>query len=146
MVLGDTYEAMKLETEVGSFLIDEGINVYIPSGIRLNQLSPKYPNTDPDSFWKDGGVTVSRIHRAKGNEANMIYVVGLDNVAKNEADPNLRNQLFVGLTRSRGWACLSGTGDYPLYNEIRKVIASGDTFTFTFQRPPKINTGEEEET
>ncbi|MGL4501599.1 MAG: DEAD/DEAH box helicase, partial [Planktothrix sp.] len=27
VVLGDTYEAMKLETEVGSFLIDEGINV-----------------------------------------------------------------------------------------------------------------------
>jgi superfamily I DNA and RNA helicase len=146
VVLGNTYEAMNLETEVGSFLMDEKISVYIPSGIKLNQLSPKFPNTDPDSFWKDGGVTVSRIHRAKGNEANMVYVVGLDNVAKNEADPNLRNQLFVGLTRSRGWACLSGIGDYPLYDEIRKVIASGDTFTFTFKRPPKINTGEEEDT
>jgi superfamily I DNA and RNA helicase len=146
VVLGGTFEAINLEKKVGSFLMEEGIDVYIPTSLKLNQLSPTFPNTDPDIFWKDGGVTVSRIHRAKGNEANIVYVVGLDNVAKNEDDPNLRNQLFVGLTRSRGWACLSGTGDYPLYDEIRNVITSGDSFTFTFKRPPKINTGEEEET
>jgi superfamily I DNA and RNA helicase len=75
----------------------------------------------------------------------MVYVVGLDNVAKNEQDPNLRNQLFVGLTRSRGWACLSGIGNYDLYDEMRKVITSGDTFTFTYKGKLKINRGEEDE-
>jgi len=48
------------------------------------------------------------------------------------------------MTRSRGWVCLSGVGDYPFYDEIRQVISSGDTFTFTFNRPPKVDTGAEE--
>lgn len=42
----------------------------------------------------------------------MVYLVGLDNIAKNESDLKLRNQLFVALTRSRGWVSLSGIGDY----------------------------------
>ncbi|OIP69356.1 MAG: DNA/RNA helicase [Oscillatoriales cyanobacterium CG2_30_40_61] len=144
VVLGSTFEAMDLETEVGNFLMDQGIKIYIASAKRLNQVNPKYPDINPDRFWYDGGVTVSRIHRAKGNEANMVYVVGLDHVAKNESNPNFRNQLFVGMTRSRGWVCLSGVGDYPFYDEIRQVISSGDTFTFTFNRPPKVDTGAEE--
>jgi superfamily I DNA and RNA helicase len=101
IILGSTFEAMNLETEVGRFLMDEGIDIYIAAAKKLNQLNPKFPDVVPDRFWHECGVTVSRIHRAKGNEANMVYVVGLDNVAKNESDPNLRNQLFVGLTRSR---------------------------------------------
>ncbi|KOR37179.1 MULTISPECIES: DEAD/DEAH box helicase [Planktothricoides] len=145
VVLGSVFEAMDLETQVASFLMDEDINIYIPTAIKLNQLKPQYPQNDPDRFWQEGGVTISRIHRAKGNEANMVYVVGLDNVAKNEQDPNLRNQLFVGLTRSRGWACLSGIGNYDLYDEMRKVITSGDTFTFTYKGKLKINRGEEDE-
>lgn len=37
----------------------------------------------------------------------MVYVVGADLVASNEGNIQLRNQLFVGLTRSKGWAKLS---------------------------------------
>ena len=72
-----------------------------------------------------------------------VLVVGVDKIAENESDPNLRHQLFVALTRSRGWACMSGIGDYAFYHEINQVIKSGDTFTFTYKKPPKINTGEE---
>ena len=87
------------------------------------------------NFWDS--LTVSRIPRAKGNEADMVYVVGCDNVAKDESNINLRNQLFVALSRARGWVSLSGTGHYPMYDEIRKVIESGDTFTFNYQRPKR---------
>ncbi|MEA5576721.1 DEAD/DEAH box helicase [Anabaena sp. UHCC 0451] len=142
LVLGSIYEAIELETYVASFLMEYDIDVYIPTALKLNDLVPQYPNNDPDKFWYDGGVTVSRITRAKGHEADMIYVVGFDNVARNESDVSFRNQLFVALTRARGWANLSGVGNYPMYEEMRKVIASGESFTFTYKRPPKRDIGD----
>lgn len=132
IVLGTVYDAMNLESQVAEFLKGEGIDIFIPSGTRLNQIAPKYPNNDPDTFWYPGGVTVSRIARAKGNEADMVYVVGLDNVAKNSDSTIMRNQLFVAMTRARGWVNMSGTGDYAFYDEIHKVIQSGNTFTFDY--------------
>lgn len=146
VVLGSTYEAIKLESEVAQFLIDRNINVYVPSAPRLNSIKFDWRESQPNRFWYDGGVTISRIHRAKGNEADMIYVVGCDNVAKDEANVGLRNQLFVALTRARGWAVLSGIGDYPMYQEIQNVIDSGDTFTFTFRRPPKRSIDDDDAT
>ncbi len=144
VVLGSNYEAIQLETHVASFLMEQGIKIFIPSATRLNQLNPRFPNNNPDLFWYPGGVTVSRIHRAKGNEADMVYVVGFDNVAKNESDINLRNQLFVALTRARGWVRLSGIADYPMYDEMRQVIESGDTFTFVYKKEPRRDLGSEE--
>lgn len=144
IVLGPLYEAMDLENYVAEFLKEEGIDIFIPSALECNVLKPKYGNTDPNKFWCDGGVTVSRIHRAKGNEADMVYVVGFDNAARNESNINLRNQVFVALTRARGWVRLSGVGHYPMYEEMSQVIASGDTFTFVFRRPPNRDMGEEE--
>jgi superfamily I DNA and RNA helicase len=144
VILGSTYEAMELETQIAGFLMEYDIDVYIPTALKLNDLVPQYPNHDPDKFWHEGGVTVSRITRAKGHEADMVYVVGFDNVARNENDVNFRNQLFVALTRARGWANLSGVGSYPMYEEMRKVIASGESFTFTYKRPPRRDIGDSE--
>ncbi|MCA1994172.1 MAG: pentapeptide repeat-containing protein [Coleofasciculus sp. S288] len=137
IVLGSGFEAMKLETAVAEFLISQGIDIYIPSTVDCNILIRDKENYHPNKFWCEGGVTVSRIHRAKGNEADMVYVVGLDNVAKEESNLQLRNQLFVALTRAKGWAKLSGVGSYPMYEEMWRVMQSGDTFTFTFRRPPQ---------
>lgn len=145
VVLGDLSDAIKLERHVTGFLKNHDINIYIPSYPDRNVL--KKPNNwkdnKPEKFWFNDAVTVSRIYRAKGNEAEMVYVVGFDNVAKNESSISLRNQLFVALTRARGWAKLSGISDYPMYEEMKQVIASGDTFRFTFKQPPKRNVDEE---
>jgi superfamily I DNA and RNA helicase len=138
IVLGAGFEAMKLETAVAEFLMSQGIDIYIPSTPDCNILQTDKQNRNPNKFWCEGGVTVSRIHRAKGNEADMVYVVGLDNVAKDESNLQLRNQLFVALTRAKGWVKLSGVGSYAMYEEeMSRVMRSGDTFTFTFQRPPQ---------
>jgi len=141
IVLGSGFEAMQLETAVAEFLISQGLDIYIPSTLDCNILQPDKENCDPNRFWCEGGVTVSRIHRAKGNEAEMVYVVGLDNVAKDASNLQLRNQLFVALTRAKGWLKLSGVGAYPLYEEMWRVIRSGDTFTFTFRRAPQREIG-----
>ncbi|TVQ45050.1 MAG: DNA/RNA helicase [Gloeocapsa sp. DLM2.Bin57] len=132
IVLGDYRDAFGLENEVARYLINEGIDIFIPSATSLNELNPQYPNNDPNAFWFEGGVTISKIHRAKGNEADMVYVVGCDFIARNESSIKLRNQLFVALTRARGWVNLSGIGDYPLYEEINEVLNSGNTITFFY--------------
>lgn len=140
VVLGsDRDEAMELQKKVGEFLISKGIPIYIPTAGNINDLDPNKNNRD--SFWQEGGVTISLIHRAKGNEAEMVYVVGFDRIAENESEVKQRNAIFVALTRARGWAVLSGIGEYPMYDEMRRVIASGDRFTFTY-RPPSRNLGE----
>ncbi len=82
-------------------------------------------------------ISLSGIHRAKGNEASVVYIVGLDYVVQNESYITARNQLFTRMTRNRGWFYLSGIGNYPMYQEIRQVIQSDSTFTFTFQRPKR---------
>lgn len=140
VVLGSNRdEAVKLQQEVAQFLIDIDIPIYIPTASNINDLDPN--NNNRDSFWQEGGVTISLIHRAKGNEAEMVYVVGFDRIAENESEINLRNAIFVALTRTRGWAVLSGIGEYPMYDEMQRVIASGDSFTFTYRRPSR-NLGE----
>jgi superfamily I DNA and RNA helicase len=65
----------------------------------------------------------------------MVYVIGLDKIAEDESNFALRNQLFVALSRTKGWLEVSGIGDFPMYDEFRKVIKSGNTFEFIFQRP-----------
>jgi len=130
VVLGTGRDGRNLERETAEFLLRSGVDVFVPSALRLNDLRPRYPSNDPDRFWHDGGVTVSGIHRAKGNEAEMVHVVGLDKVAEREGDEKARNQLFAALTRSRSWARLTGVGSHPFYDEVRRVLESGDTFRF----------------
>lgn len=137
IVLGEGKEATTLQKEVANILMENQIDYYIPSMKEKNQVSVNdWRDKRPDTFVEDGAVTISLVPRAKGNEANMVYVVGADLVAKDEANIQLRNHLFVGLTRSKGWANLSGIGEYPMYNEVDDVISSGDTFTFEFKRAP----------
>ncbi|MFM9266481.1 pentapeptide repeat-containing protein [Tychonema sp. BBK16] len=139
IVLGSGFEAMELETYVANFLMRQGIDIYIPSTPSCNLLKVNQTDYQPDRFWCEGGVTVSRIHRAKGNEADMVYLVGFDCIAKDESNLSLRNQLFVALTRSKGWLKLSGTGAYPMYDEMWRVMQSGDSFTFTWKQHHQRN-------
>ncbi|MBD2492103.1 DEAD/DEAH box helicase [Aulosira sp. FACHB-615] len=130
IVLGDT----QLQDETATYLRNSGIDFYLPTAPKNNTFL-KNNASFPNKFWNEGGITVSRIHRAKGHESNIVYILGLDNVARNESSITLRNQLFVALTRTRGWAYLSGIGNYPMYEEMRRVIESKTTVNFTFQKP-----------
>jgi len=143
VVLGGE-KAIELERQVAMYLRNQQIDYYIPSATEPNAAPSG--RTVPNQFWCEGAVTVSRIHRAKGNEADLVYVIGFDQVAQDESNITLRNQLFVSLTRARGWVYLSGVvGESPLYQEMQQVIESGDRFTFTFKRPPQRDVGGESE-
>lgn len=125
--LGDVHQGLELEKEVTRGLSQHQIDFYIPGAKEPNN---HIATEDRNRFWYDDAITVSRIQRAKGHEAYMVYVLGLDNVAQNESDPTFRNQLFIALTRARAWVTVSGIGNYPLYAEMQRALDSGDRFTF----------------
>ncbi|SIS19205.1 nuclease-related domain-containing DEAD/DEAH box helicase [Natronorubrum thiooxidans] len=76
-------------------------------------------------FAVDDEVTVTRINRAKGNEAAMVYISGLehiDDVSSGQSLVQRRNQAFVAMTRTRGWCHVTGTGSCDAFSEIRAVV------------------------
>jgi superfamily I DNA and RNA helicase len=61
-------------------------------------------------FQREGKVTLSTIHKAKGNEAYMVYVAGVDALFSTYAGIRERNMLFTAMTRAKGWVRVSGIG------------------------------------
>jgi superfamily I DNA and RNA helicase len=60
-------------------------------------------------FQQDAHVTLSTVHKAKGNEAFMVYIVGVDATFR-PAEVRSRNIIFTAMTRAKGWVRLSGIG------------------------------------
>ena len=137
IILGSFNEVAELAQQTARFLIKQGITIYLPGNSNYNLLHTESNQHQANQFWCEGAITITTIHRAKGQEADMVYIIGADFIAKNESNIYLRNQLFVALTRARGWVNLSGIGDYPFYDEIKQVLKSKDKFTFTWKGLPK---------
>lgn len=64
----------------------------------------------PD-FYVPGEVTLSTVHKAKGNEAFVVYVVGCDALFRGTPTVQERNILFTAMTRAKGLLRLYGSGD-----------------------------------
>lgn len=122
IILGTYFDAAKLEIDAANFLIAKGIDIFIPGSNAPNNLETGSERRDPNKFWHPGAVTISRVRRACGNEAELVYILGCDAIAKQESFLNLRYQLFAALTRSKASVKLSGVGDYRFYREIRQLI------------------------
>jgi superfamily I DNA and RNA helicase len=135
IVLGSAYEANTLLKHTATFLINQGIKIYLPSQRTYNSIDPKEQD-NPNQFWYPGAITLSTIHRAKGQEADLVYLVGLDRIAELD-NISLRHQLFTALTRTRAWVNVSGVGDYPLYQELTELMKSSDCLTFTVTSQPQ---------
>ena len=85
-------------------------------------------DTDPDTFYLNSeSVTFSGIHRAKGNEAAMVYVINAHDCQKSDFDlAHIRNRLFTAITRSKAWVRVLGIGPGmdALTQEYRALQAS----------------------
>jgi superfamily I DNA and RNA helicase len=107
-------------------------------------------NANRDKFGDAGAVSVSRVARAKGNEANFVFVAHLDAVASDSESLKKMNLLLTAVTRSRGWLRFSGTGYYGFYDEVKETVSAINNsmeITFVFKRFPRwsFNTVSEEE-
>lgn len=136
--LKETLKGSEFSKEIGRRLNKKGIDYYIPGCGHINRIKEfDWRNNKPDKFWEKDAVTISSITRAKGNEAAMVYVVGVDEIAKNEENIAYRNKLFTALTRAKCWVKLMGAGDYQLYSEIEKSIECNGEFKFIYRKPKK---------
>lgn len=78
-------------------------------GIKSNNIhSDKFSIKD---FSIDRHVTLSTIHKAKGNEAFSVYVVGTDSLYSLIPSIRERNLMFTAITRTKGWVTISGIGN-----------------------------------
>ena len=84
-------------------------------------------------FFIKNRVTLSTIHKAKGNEAYSVYIICVDFLFQN---PNLikRNRLFTGITRSKAWVTLMGVGRYAqeCQNEIENALSNYPLLIFKY--------------
>lgn len=89
-------------------------------------------------FRKSGQITISGIHYARGNEAPVVYVVGMDTVAEQTSKELskgreeswrrqhvlARNRAFVAFTRTQGWLIATGTDPTNrIIGEMNQVLA-----------------------
>ena len=123
---------------IGRAMNKAGVNYYLPQAPGNNVVNYNYKDKQGDKFWNNDAVTIANIYEEKGNEAEMAYILGIEDVAQKEENMKSRNELFVALTRARCWVNVMGIGEYKLYDELRKAIAAKGKFEFIFRRPVQV--------
>lgn len=95
-----------------------------------------------DVFKPQGFVTITTPYRAKGNEANIVFVINAQSVV-GDITNRMRNAFFVAVTRSRGWCYVFGVGDgmTQLMAEMEAIRNDFPNFNFEFPDPALINRG-----
>lgn len=70
------------------------MDYYIPTAPTINYVlaDNEFFLEQRNRFWCPGAITISGIFRAKGHEASIVYVLGLDYIAEKESDISRRNQ------------------------------------------------------
>ena len=66
--------------------------------------------SSPDEVFVPGSIAIAHIHRSKGNEAPMVYVLNAEECESGRELLRKRNTLFTAITRSKGWIRLCGSG------------------------------------
>lgn len=105
--------------QIADVLTERGLDVH---RVWKAKSSGKHEGT---SFRRSGHVTVAGVNRAKGNEAAMVYIPHIDNIADTDRRRDTaqrRNEAFVALTRTRCWCTMSGTGQSLVFDELRDII------------------------
>lgn len=108
------------------------------SSAGVRSVLPGYVES-ADVFKPKGFVTITTPFRAKGNEANIVFVINAQRVS-DDFTLRMRNAFFVAVTRSRGWCYISGYGGSmaKLSAEISSIKSDFPKFKFICPAPEKI--------
>jgi len=100
---------------------------------------------NPDVFMEENSITFTGIHRAKGNEVPMVYIINADECyqhpfSKERDLIRRRNSLFTAITRSKAWVRVFGVGDFmeKLKAEYEAVKYEGFVLKFTYPNREEI--------
>ena len=67
-------------------------------------------SSSQDELFQKRSVAICHIHRAKGNEAPVVYVLNAHECYSGSELTKRRNMLFTAITRSRAWVRILGIG------------------------------------
>ena len=116
--------------------------------IRRRLLDNGIPNhlagvdTEADEFIRGGSVTFTGIHRAKGNEVGMVYVVNAHDCWSSRYNlARIRNRLFTAITRTKAWVrvCGVGRGMKQLNEEYRRLQMNAFELRFRYPTPEEFD-------
>lgn len=90
------------------------------------------PYNEPP-FTIAGKVSLSTVYRAKGNEAAVVFAVGVDAIQTRTRGG--RNKVFTAFTRTKAWLRVSGVGEAAQRFFEELAIASGAAPDMRFEMP-----------
>ncbi|MDR7168947.1 superfamily I DNA and RNA helicase [Nocardia kruczakiae] len=122
IVLPDTYRAKTRGSRLMTVLRKHRIESHLV-GVTASQ----------DAVFAPDSVAIAHIHRAKGNEAPMVYVMDAQYAESGRNIVTRRNTLFTAITRSRAWVRIVGWGPdmSPIAEEINSTKKNDFKLTFT---------------
>ena len=112
-------------------LLDDGIQNHL-AGV----------DTEADEFIRGGSVTFTGVHRAKGNEVGMVYVVNAHDCWSSRYNlARIRNRLFTAITRTKAWVRVCGVGSEmeQLCEEYRRLRASDYELRFSYPTQEELD-------
>lgn len=77
-------------------------------GILSNNIISSRMENPP--FILENMITLTTVHRAKGNEAACVFVLGIDSLFPSKKFRQTRNKIFTAFTRTKAWLRVSGIG------------------------------------
>lgn len=91
-------------------------------------------NTSKNVVFADDSVAIAHIHRAKGNEAPMVYVMNANYCYTGMDIRKKRNTLFTSITRAKAWVRITGVGQNmeKLAQEVEKIFQDNFRLSFTY--------------
>ena len=116
--------------------------------IRRRLLDNGIPNhlagvdTEADEFIRSGSVTFTGIHRAKGNEVGMVYVVNAHDCWSSRHNlARIRNRLFTAITRTKAWVRVCGVGREmkQLIEEYQRLKENAFELQFRYPTPEEFD-------
>lgn len=129
VVLPDVYTSKKAGAAVMRALSAKDLRAHI-AGV----------TTSRDEIFSPSSIAITHIHRAKGNEAPMVYIVNAEFCQSGFELSRKRNILFTAITRSRCWVRILGVGSAmaELKTEVNKVRSENFELGFTYPDEKQI--------
>ncbi|WP_016955504.1 DEAD/DEAH box helicase [Catenovulum agarivorans] len=107
-------------------------------GVRSNNVLTSTSYAPP--FKIDDMVTLTTVHRAKGNEAAEVFAIGLDALHRYRNTRSGRNKIFTAFTRTKAWLNVTGIGEKVdgFFQEIRTSLGNENRLIFKVPDVEKI--------
>jgi superfamily I DNA and RNA helicase len=92
-------------------------------------------NTSRDTVFQGDSVAITHIHRAKGNEAPMVYAIDSQYASLTFNEITRRNTLFTAITRNRAWVRIVGWGSGMTSIGAEAATVAENSFQLRFAIP-----------